>query len=158
MLGGDGARPVPIRTAHRVGYSLDAPVRSKDERGAPSRHWVVANRRRTSLHQGENIIGRGEASDVRVEGTTVSRRHARLIVKGNKTWLEDLGSKNGTSLNGVRVSAAQMLASGARISIGSAALVYYALDSALSTETDYAIGHNRKRLRNPSHSGKARTD
>jgi DNA-binding winged helix-turn-helix (wHTH) protein len=151
VLGGDGTRPVPIRTAHRVGYALDTAVRRGEPLDAPITHWVVVSRRRTLLHPGENVIGRGEDADVRLDGTTVSRHHARLVVAGAQTTLDDLGSKNGTCVDGARVAASVTLASGARIEIGSVALTYYSSDSGKPTEThaksapdDGRAGHEKR--------------
>jgi pSer/pThr/pTyr-binding forkhead associated (FHA) protein len=52
--------------------------------------------------------------------TTVSRRHARITRHGEAWVLEDLGSLNGTRLNGWRVSEAVELRPGDRVSFGTA--------------------------------------
>lgn len=52
------------------------------------------------LKAGENLIGRDPASDVLLSDGTVSRRHARILVEENTAFIEDLGSTNGTKLNG----------------------------------------------------------
>jgi hypothetical protein len=46
------------------------------------------------------IIGRGDA-DIRIEHTTISRNHARIVCKGTSMTLSDLDSSNGTYINGV---------------------------------------------------------
>jgi FHA domain-containing protein/GAF domain-containing protein len=59
------------------------------------------------LHDGESMdIGRDAACGLIVEDGRVSKRHARLRWTGSGWLLEDLGSKNGTTLNGAPVSAA----------------------------------------------------
>lgn len=94
-----------IRTAHRVGYALDAVV--DNER--PTRltagltRSLVTGHRRITLAQGEYVIGRGPEAHIRLDFLTVSRRHARLVVTANTTLLEDLDSKNGTTIDGARV-------------------------------------------------------
>lgn len=55
--------------------------------------------------QGELLIGRADDADVRLTGSSVSRRHALLRVKGSVLSVEDLGSSNGTLLRGERVEA-----------------------------------------------------
>ncbi|HEY9420143.1 MAG TPA: adenylate/guanylate cyclase domain-containing protein [Thermoanaerobaculia bacterium] len=50
------------------------------------------------------VVGRGAASDLPVQDPTVSRRHAELELAGAGVRIRDLGSTNGTYLNGVRVS------------------------------------------------------
>jgi serine phosphatase RsbU (regulator of sigma subunit) len=53
---------------------------------------------------GEVLIGRAERADVRVEGDSVSRRHARIFMDAGRWLIEDLGSRNGTLLNGRRLA------------------------------------------------------
>lgn len=48
-------------------------------------------------------IGRGEGSQLELKGRTVSRVHARIVVKDDEFVLEDLGSNHGTFLDGVPV-------------------------------------------------------
>ncbi len=51
----------------------------------------------------EAVIGREEGCDVFLDDHRISRRHALIKTVGDKVWLEDLGSTNGTYLNGVRL-------------------------------------------------------
>ena len=51
------------------------------------------------------LIGRSEKATIRVDDDSVSRRHARLYRDGNRWVVEDLGSRNGTLLNGQRLAA-----------------------------------------------------
>ena len=53
----------------------------------------------------EVVLGRHPDCDIRVPDETVSRRHARIISEANAYFVEDLGSRNGTFLNGKRVTA-----------------------------------------------------
>jgi adenylate cyclase len=67
------------------------------------------------------VIGRDiDQSDVVLPHTTVSRRHARLLLAGGVLQVEDLGSTNGTSVDGVRVPAGKRrpLQSGRTLKIG----------------------------------------
>lgn len=67
---------------------------------------------------GEVILGRSNDASIYVDDDRVSRRHTRIIVVGpDEVRLEDLGSKNGTYVNGKRVSAAE-LHNGDTIQIG----------------------------------------
>jgi len=63
-------------------------------------------------------IGRQDQCEVQVPGTWVSRRHARLAWTGTGYIVEDLGSTNGTFVNGERVSGARALKSGDRLQLG----------------------------------------
>ncbi len=51
----------------------------------------------------ETIIGRAKGCHVRLELGSVSRYHARLLLQAHEYVIEDLGSTNGTFVNGVRV-------------------------------------------------------
>ena len=66
------------------------------------------------------VIGRGQFSDVRLNDPTVSRRHARLVFTDNVLQIEDLGSTNGTSVDGAVVApgARQALHAGIRLRLG----------------------------------------
>ena len=63
-------------------------------------------------------IGRQDQCEVQVPGTWVSRRHARLAWKGTGYIVEDLGSTNGTFVNGERVSGPRALRPGDRLQLG----------------------------------------
>ncbi len=68
-----------------------------------------ASGREFLLKAGENLIGRDPSADVLLSDGTVSRRHARIIIEEKTAYIEDLGSTNGTLLNG------QPLAPGQRV-------------------------------------------
>lgn len=73
------------------------------------------------------VIGRGAEADLQVVDTGVSRRHAELRrvrdATGDRVELHDLGSTNGTRVNGRQVTAAT-LTDGDRISVGTSELVF----------------------------------
>ena len=64
------------------------------------------------------VLGRGKEADIILEDTFSSSRHARLIPQGDAIVLEDLGSTNGTYLNGEPLTGPQPLHDGDRIRIG----------------------------------------
>jgi len=64
------------------------------------------------------MLGRGDQADIRLEDGFASARHARLIPQGDVMVLEDLGSTNGTYLNGEPLRGPQPLHAGDRIKIG----------------------------------------
>ena len=69
------------------------------------------------------VLGRVSACDVVVADAKASRRHAQLIVEAGVVEVEDLGSSNGTMLNGKPVDR-RMLRDGDRIEIGKTVIVY----------------------------------
>ncbi|MCD6060198.1 MAG: hypothetical protein K0S16_509, partial [Moraxellaceae bacterium] len=54
------------------------------------------------LVDGTKVIGRDPGCDIVIAGAHVSRRHAELSMRGGKLWVKDLGSSNGTFVNGKR--------------------------------------------------------
>jgi len=64
------------------------------------------------------VLGRSRECDVRLSDANVSRRHAEVRHEDDEFWIVDLGSTNGTELNGNRIERAR-LADGDRITLGS---------------------------------------
>jgi pSer/pThr/pTyr-binding forkhead associated (FHA) protein len=64
------------------------------------------------------LLGRGEQADIQLDDGFASSRHARLVPQGDVMVLEDLGSTNGTYLNGEPLRGPQPLHAGDRIRIG----------------------------------------
>lgn len=66
----------------------------------------------------EITIGRSREASLSITGEGVSRLHARLVRDGDETLIEDLGSTNGTRVNGVEVEALTVLEDGDQIQVG----------------------------------------
>ena len=66
----------------------------------------------------ENYLGRGPENHIRVADDFTSQRHARVAINNGEYWLEDLGSKNGTVVNGARIDEPVNLANGDLFQIG----------------------------------------
>jgi pSer/pThr/pTyr-binding forkhead associated (FHA) protein len=84
----------------------------------------------TVLGQIENTIGRDPGCDVWIDADGVSRRHARIRVEGQAANLEDLGSTNGTFLNGTAVNRPARLKDGDRIRLGKTTVTFRAAGAA----------------------------
>jgi len=69
------------------------------------------------------VLGRSRECDIRVPDANVSRRHAEVRQEGATHWVLDLGSTNGTEVNGRRVER-EKLSDGDRITIGSTDVVF----------------------------------
>jgi hypothetical protein len=93
--------------------------------GGPGRTVrLVANDGRTyPLSIGSTVIGRGDQANLRLPDVGISRRHARLDFDGAQVVLTDLGSTNGTMVNGQRVSAVA-LNPGDMIQLGTTTLTF----------------------------------
>ncbi len=82
-------------------------------------HWEESQTDFPLPDTGEAVIGRlAETATIVIPLPTVSARHARLWWEGGALWLEDLGSTNGTFVNGERVTAPRPLQAGDRIRLG----------------------------------------
>ena len=91
--------------------------------------------REIPLQPGENVLGREPEAAVWIDDSAVSRRHARIVVGGDMATLEDLGSKNGTKLQGKKIRTVAPLADRDAIRIGPASLVFRLYRQTGSTET-----------------------
>ena len=130
----DRAAPV-IRTAHRIGYALGLDVDDVPARPPMARHWLILSGRRVGLHEGENIIGRDPEAHVWLDeawSVTTSCAHHRCR---NEVQLEDLGSKNGTTIGGRKMKGPVALDDGVRIVFGAFTAVYRRSADGMSTET-----------------------
>jgi pSer/pThr/pTyr-binding forkhead associated (FHA) protein len=77
---------------------------------------------------GETIIGRDLSCALRFNDPAVSRKHLRFIRRQDEVFLEDLGSSNGTLLNGRTVAAALRITDGDEIRVGSRLLTIRILE------------------------------
>jgi DNA-binding winged helix-turn-helix (wHTH) protein len=139
-LGDDPKRPRFIRTVRGHGYAFFGETVSgvseaprSPRRGVSFR--LVLDDREVALHEGENLLGREEEGVLWIDAPTVSRRHARIVVAGGSAVLEDLGSKNGTHLKGVRLTAPVPLADGDEIWLGQVPLTFRVLAAGGPTRT-----------------------
>lgn len=75
------------------------------------------------IGSGSHVLGRSGHADVEIDDELVSRKHAALHVSESGIALEDLGSRNGTSLDGVRVGARVEVQHGQVIGIGNTRII-----------------------------------
>jgi DNA-binding winged helix-turn-helix (wHTH) protein len=129
----DGTAPL-LRTAHGVGYAFAGEL-SGQVAPVVASCWIVSGSRRIVLEDGEHLIGRDPTATVHLNVAGISRRHARIVVTGTQTVLEDLQSKNGTLVNDVPATKPLLLHDGDRIQFGPVVVVYRASASGVSTET-----------------------
>lgn len=70
------------------------------------------------LEKSEIFIGRDLSNDIVINDPEISRRHARLYIQGSSYVLEDLGSTNGTFVNGQRLAGPAILRPGDAVTFG----------------------------------------
>lgn len=80
--------------------------------------WLIGQDVEVRLPDGDHIIGREDGVTVKLDSSKVSRHHARVVVRGRSVSLEDLGSKNGTFVNGVPISGVTFLKPGDELQVG----------------------------------------
>ena len=73
----------------------------------------------------DRVVGRDASAGIPVPDPTISRQHARITHDRDGVWLEDLGSTNGTYLNGRRLLERCRLHDGDEVKIGSAVAVFH---------------------------------
>lgn len=71
-----------------------------------------------ALEGDQMTIGRDSTNEITINDAEISRRHARLTFQGGKYVLEDLGSTNGTFVNGQRLAGPRVLKAGEVVSFG----------------------------------------
>ena len=139
-LGDRGRKPAWVRTAHGFGYAFcGEAVTLPGVRGAradqPADCWLQWGPRRFPLPIGEHVIGRDPDVEIRLDASTVSRRHARVVVTAEGVRLEDSASKNGTLRGEERVTSPVQLADGDAIYIGSLLVTFHVRGPSGPTET-----------------------
>ena len=107
-----------VRSSVAAGEVDPPPVATTPSAQGPSIEVAGATRPVT----GTTVIGRGAEADLQLTDTGVSRRHAELRVVAGALEVHDLGSTNGTYVNGRRVQAAS-LRDGDRVTVGTTELV-----------------------------------
>lgn len=96
---------------------------TRAKRGTPSRLMVLEPKvRKGSAYAlgGELTLGRAASCSIGLpDDTFASQLHTRVYLRDGAVWVEDLGSTNGTHVNGRRLAAPVQLATGDRLQIGS---------------------------------------
>lgn len=82
--------------------------------------------KRHQLRKGRTVIGRGSDADITVDDAGASRKHAEIVWDGTRAQVSDLGSTNGTTLNG-RALGTALLEPDSIIDIGATRIVYRVL-------------------------------
>ncbi|HEY0875628.1 MAG TPA: winged helix-turn-helix domain-containing protein [Vicinamibacterales bacterium] len=128
-LGDDSKAPAIVVTVPRRGYRFAAEVVDLDPRASADgdtylRWWLTWKEKTLPLREGENLVGRHPASAVWINATSVSRTHARIVVSGGTAVIEDCGSRNGTLVEGRKITGRHTLVDGDTVVLGSETVVF----------------------------------
>src|ERR1700730_5020088 len=139
-IGDDARAPGLVRTIHGFGYVFCGDVVPASRPPTGDReligwHRIILGEREIALAHGEHVLGRSKEAAVFVDDVGVSRQHARITIGDQGATLEDMGSKNGTMLNGQAIDVPTPLADGAVIVLGATALKFRVFKAVGSTET-----------------------
>ena len=131
---GDRARDSAfVRTVHGFGYAFCGELREARPRARLAA--AIFGNEEFALYEGPNVLGRDPAADILIDHSTVSRRHASITVTEQGATLEDLDSKNGTFVDGARLTAPVPLTHGATFTLGDARVTFRRAGLAGSTIT-----------------------
>lgn len=133
---------VPARATQKTTKELDPGKAAvlEEESNLPQLAPLVAHKRYSlAVIMGANagqiytvmkprtVLGRGTESDVQLQDSEVSRRHAMLEIRGDEAMVVDLGSTNGTYVDGVRIQKASIF-SNQEFSLGTTTLMFIVTD------------------------------
>ena len=107
----------------RVGSEAKAAVTASNRGGGLPTATLIAAGGEYPLGRGTTRLGRGADADIRIDDPGVSRHHCEIVITGSGAVLHDLGSTNGTYVDGVQVNEMR-LHDGAIIRLGSTSLTF----------------------------------
>jgi DNA-binding winged helix-turn-helix (wHTH) protein len=129
-----------VQTVHGFGYRFATTgVVDTQTAGVPADGpvcWLLGRNLEFRVLDGEHVVGREPGVSIRLDSPKVSRNHARVVVKGRALSIEDLASKNGTFVRGVRITGLTQLDPGDEIQIGPIKLVFKVIEVPGGTETE----------------------
>jgi DNA-binding winged helix-turn-helix (wHTH) protein len=128
-----------IRTVHAYGYAFCA----SEEESSPAQRrpksaitfWLSWDKVPIALSDGETLFGREPGVDVWLDVPSVSRHHARIVIRDGHASVQDLGSKNGTWVGGELAATPVSLSNGDEIHMGSVAMTFRMWAPDVVTET-----------------------
>lgn len=85
---------------------------------------VKRTQQKYDIYHARTTIGRAAPSDIQINDASMSRQHLSLRLQGNRAFISDLNSTNGTKINGRRITGEVELRSGATITAGQCDIVF----------------------------------
>jgi len=134
-IGDHGGPERRIRTLPRFGYAFVAPVVEERPRRPVGLGVLVTEESEYLVPEGETLVGRGTECGIRLPSSRVSRVHARVRTEGERVFVEDAGSKNGTWVNHERRQGPALLEDGDEVLFGTFRAVFRRAGASGSTRT-----------------------
>lgn len=103
-------------------------------------YFLIHQDQKLELVEGRQVIGRSQSCDLTIPDPSISRQHATLEVATGVITVTDLGSSNGTFVNGQRITAPTHLRGGDRLGLGDAELETQIVPPSLETVRMPAAG------------------
>ena len=129
LLSESAREPRLIRTVHGFGYAFEGAASP----APPAAFRLIWGEHEIPLEEGENVLGREPGTAGSIPDASISRRHARITVRGDEATLEDLDSKNGTFVGETRLTEPAPLSDGDSIRLGLVRLIFRAPPGSLAT-------------------------
>lgn len=105
--------PEPVRAAPQ-------PARQPARQSQPPRTQpvLIIGERRYAINDSPVVLGRSSDADILIDDTGVSRKHVEILLQGERAWAVDLGSTNGSHVNGERLNGRAEIFDGSTITLG----------------------------------------
>jgi Protein of unknown function (DUF3662)/FHA domain len=113
-----------VRSHTTKGKRAQAPTPAPAPVGV-TQPWLEIDGRPNAVKPGKNVLGRGADADVVVDDPGVSRKHAEVHFDNGQLRLVDLGSTNGTFVDGDRVRSVLILREGSTITMGRSRIIVH---------------------------------
>ena len=118
--------PIPVENLRMTSAGLpEAPPPPSALPSDPIWGTLQIGGREISLRMLNANIGRDPNTDIPIDDPTISFIHAQLVRQGNDSYLRDLGSRNGTLVNGTRISTPHRLEHGDVITLGETKIIFH---------------------------------
>jgi DNA-binding winged helix-turn-helix (wHTH) protein len=136
-LGDDAEAPRFVETVVGKGYRFIALLEERSLPGAAAfpRYALTVGKQEFVLHSRDTVLGRDPSAGIYVDHPSVSRRHARISIESRGPVVQDLGSRNGTFVNGRRIDGPAKIHHKSIIGLGSIAVVFSILRRPASTQS-----------------------
>jgi hypothetical protein len=112
-------RTMVYSNAERVAEPLEERGRARGQTPL-----LLIDGKRVVISPSGATLGRGRASDIVLDDPNVSRQHAEIRPRGGSWIISDLGSTNGSQLNGRRLEGSEVLRSGDEIELGASTMTF----------------------------------